>query len=759
MGEKTKKDKIYFAIRLAVSLLLIVLISFGFTNIHNNDKKIAANANKKVEEYKMELTRVDYGEPGFREVAKNDKLTMLANIPTGEIAVQDNESGEIWYSNPQDRANDTSAVMVTRSSAQVMVKYIARKSGNTLTVDSRLGCVLKKGLDYKLTDKGIKFIYKFPQQGLIIPVEYTLLSDSLEAKIVGDEVKELNTEQFRLMQISLLPFFSCGSLDSSGYMFVPDGSGALINFNNGKTNCAEYSSPIYGFDYLVENQKFGEVTQTIKMPVFGNKTDDKAFLGIITSGEAAGLIEANIGGILTGYNQVYSSINFRDKHYSHVNKHGEKKSLVQYGESNISGTDFSVRFFFLKGEDANYSGMANRYRKYLLDNGVLKEKNNSKSAVALELYGAIRTNKNVLGVNKEIVTPMTDYNDVYKTVNSLLSDGVKNFDLLYKGWNKGGLKAATYTKIYGEKELGGKKELKKILDITKKNNVKLYLDCDLSNLYKSGNRLSTIADSAKVLSQDSAKLFEYKLATKEQSDKISKYLMSTSLFEPLAKKFSSNAKKFGITSVVETSFGSMLYSDLTKNQVSMRYQTQNKVEATLKELNKNLENVAVVDGNIYTIPYCDIVFDVPTSSSEYDIFDETVPFYSMVLHGYVQMTTESVNFAESYKKALLKAIETGCTPKYTLAAGDTSNIIGTQYSNLFNINLDDWYDKIVQKYISEHKVFERLNSLEIISHINEGEGVFSTVYQDGTKVTVNYGDKPVNVGGKEIEAMGYTISQ
>lgn len=758
MIEKKAKNKIYFAIRLAVSVLLIALLVLGFITINNSDKKIAAEANKKVEAYKMDLPDVDYGEEGFKQVAQNDKLTMLANIPTGEIAIKDNGSGEIWYSNPQDRENDTSAVMVTRASAQVMVKVIARSSGNELTVDSRLGCVLRKGLDYKLTDNGIKFIYNFPQHGLVIPVEYTLLSDSFEAKIVGDEIKELNTEQFRLMQISLLPFFSCGSLDTSGYMFVPDGSGALINFNNGKINCAEYSSPIYGFDYLVTDKKMSDVTQKIRMPVFGNKTDDKAFLGVVTSGEAAGLIGASIGGVLTGYNQVYTSIDYRDAYISTVEKNGEEKSFTQYGDSNIAGTDFSVRFFLLKGKDADYSGMANCYRKYLIDSGVLTEKSSSRSALALELYGAIRTFKNVLGVNKEIVTPMTDYNTVYKTVEALLGDGVENFDLLYKGWNKGGLQSATCSKIYGEKELGGKKELEKLLDITKKNDIKLYLDCDFSNLYKSGNGLSNISDAAKVLSQDSAKLFEYKLATKEKNKDLSKYLISTSLFESLTNKFSNNAKKFGINSVVETSFGSQLYSDLTKDKVSLRYQTQTKIAKSLENMSKNLENVAVVDGNIYTIPYCDTVFDVPTDNSDYDIFDETVPFYSMVLHGYVQMTTESVNFSESYDKALLKAIETGCTPKYTLIASDTSNIIGTQYSNLFNVNLDDWYDKIVQKYISEYKVFERLNSLEITYHIKEGEDIFSTIYEDGTKVTVNYNSEPVKIDGKEIDALSYAIS-
>ena len=49
-------------------------------------------------------------------------------------------------------------------------------------------------------------------------------------------------------EIHLLPYFVCGASDEDGYILVPDGSGALIGFNNGKINAPQFSMKVYGQD-------------------------------------------------------------------------------------------------------------------------------------------------------------------------------------------------------------------------------------------------------------------------------------------------------------------------------------------------------------------------------------------------------------------------------------------------------------------------------------------------------------------------------
>ena len=50
------------------------------------------------------------------------------------------------------------------------------------------------------------------------------------------------SEEYPVNSISLLSFFGAAGQEREGSMFVPDGSGALIHFNNGKTNIRPISS-------------------------------------------------------------------------------------------------------------------------------------------------------------------------------------------------------------------------------------------------------------------------------------------------------------------------------------------------------------------------------------------------------------------------------------------------------------------------------------------------------------------------------------
>ena len=53
-----------------------------------------------------------------------------------------------------------------------------------------------------------------------------------------------------LYRIRLLGYFAAAGADENGYLVVPNGSGSLIYFNNGKSNVENYSQYIYDIDPL-----------------------------------------------------------------------------------------------------------------------------------------------------------------------------------------------------------------------------------------------------------------------------------------------------------------------------------------------------------------------------------------------------------------------------------------------------------------------------------------------------------------------------
>ena len=93
-------------------------------------------------------------------------------------------------------------------------------------------------------------------QNLSIPVSVTIDGDQLKVRVHTDEINERiedaeDLKNYRLITMNLVQAFGAGRTDEEGYIFVPDGSGAVINFNNGKTSTTVYNSKVYGNDLAV----------------------------------------------------------------------------------------------------------------------------------------------------------------------------------------------------------------------------------------------------------------------------------------------------------------------------------------------------------------------------------------------------------------------------------------------------------------------------------------------------------------------------
>lgn len=127
-----------------------------------------------------------------------------------------------------------------------------------------------------------------------------------EELLVYDQTRELVT--YPLTSVALLRFFGAADSTEEGYIFVPDGSGALIYLNNGKTNQTLYSEPVYGRDgALPTGERLPYEKKTNHLPVFGMKRGNQAFLAVIEEGEALAQIRADIAWPASRYNVAYAA--------------------------------------------------------------------------------------------------------------------------------------------------------------------------------------------------------------------------------------------------------------------------------------------------------------------------------------------------------------------------------------------------------------------------------------------------------------------
>ena len=87
-------------------------------------------------------------------------------------------------------------------------------------------------------------------------------------------------------------------------------------------------------------------------------------------------------------------------------------------------------------------------------------------------------------------------------------------------------------------------------------------------------------------------------------------------------------------------------------------------------MKQTVGRVMISGGNAYTLPYADVLVNAP-STSGYNLTDKN-SFLQMVIHVY-RLRGDPLNFSHDRRAGLLKAVETGAYPYFTLICGKFSS--------------------------------------------------------------------------------------
>ena len=239
----------------------------------------------------------------YQEIAKNSNLKLMANLATGEVAVQDLSTGKIWYTNPPAADEDGVAAGTNKAllKSQISINYTTAKS-QVMTATSFMNSVSKKGLTSKVENGSVIFVYQFVKEEIRIPLKYSLTETALQVELLTREVEEYGTN--KLNTVDILPYFGAGGSEDEGYIFVPDGSGALIPIGSPFWNWGEMYVRIIenilggGWDELsyknsgkAVNYWWGMSSGVIDVRVTENCPDSMAELvDILKRGISSGLI-------------------------------------------------------------------------------------------------------------------------------------------------------------------------------------------------------------------------------------------------------------------------------------------------------------------------------------------------------------------------------------------------------------------------------------------------------------------------------------
>ena len=478
------------------------------------------------------------------------------------------------------------------------------------------------------------------------------------------------------------------------------------------------------------------------MPIFGVQTESKSFLAIVT-GMAYDC--SFVCGVKNGKYYIYPRFKVAGK--------------TPY-------EDISVEYHYLPKENCDYSAMAREYRKYQLERGAcipLKEriKDNkildyAKDAPIIRIrMGWKPAPPTVLEQTPETEPPMfvaCDFDKVSTLLDEMKKAGVQKAEICLVGWNAKGHDGRWPSPFPVAEELGGEEKLKEL--IKKAESYGYLMDCHTNST--DSYRISPMFSEDNLIICDNGEI----------SSGHGRW--SGGKVYDLCPKIASEQANEILPKVRDLGFKGLHYVDVIsiinpRNCASEKHPI-NKGEAVfynqqIMKLSHDLFGGFSSEGVMdFAAKYLDYGLYIAIKNTDQpDICDKKVPLWQLVYHGIIMSNPNSltVNYPIKSADTRLKVIEYGGRPtlyihsKFMTADRENGgNWMGTVDLNCRN---DEQIRETAQNILKAYKDCEEFSYLqtEFIEQHNEiSNGVFETVYSNGTVVTVDYNDKTYAVSKK-----------
>lgn len=587
-------------------------------------------------------------------------------------------------------------------------------------------------------------------------IEYTLDGRDLIASVDTSTITE-DTPPYRIHSISLLENFGASGQKDDGYLFLPDGSGTLIRFNTGNIQAQPILIPIYGEDSSIYvNEKFNTLEPN-RLPVFGMKKNDAAFLAIIEQGEALAKLSADISGRLHEFNTIAAQFIILPKDEVRLSNN----EIMHKTPKETYKGNLKIRYSLLSDDEADYSGMAASYRTYLEKaDGLTKLKAEGDAPFYMELVGSIPKKKNMLGFPYEALVPLTNLKEAEQLVDQLHGKQIQNIRLSYKGWFNEGLNHTIASNIDMDNVIGSKGDWKRLAEKLQKTGGGFYPDAAFQLIYQNSGKFSPSKDSAQYISRRYAKIYEFdRAAYFRHNELLSHYLLTPRKLSSTVSGFLSDFKKLNPGAISLRDLGSELYSDFRRNAEVTREDAKRIVTDQLEAISEMSPSIMVNGGNAYVLPYVSHILNLPQKSNEYQLAGESIPFNQMVLHGYIEYAGKAYNMADEQdiRESVLRSLETGSNVYFSWFYAEPSVLKDTRFSYLYSNDYGQWFDEAVDAYGEVNAVLRQVRSQSMIKHEKLAERTYKTVYESGLTVYVNYSDAVVHTDGVTIEAHDYIV--
>lgn len=679
---------------------------------------------------------------------KNDQLALYLSSDNSKLELKDLSTGYIWKSYVSEDQLTESPNKQWRNTINsiCLVEYASAKDskGNAQTARSN------EYLNYITSDtaeNSVTMHFNFNKLSIKFDVVFTLEKSSMVVSVPENSIEETTTKN-KLVSISVLSFFGATFDRDEGYYLYPNGSGEIFEFKEQKYRqnaLKEYVIPYYGNSKVEMESLLKDDGFHAMLPAYGVKVGNSAFANLITQGAYDAQLHVVPSGVSVGVNRIYNTFLYRQAYsitgskISASGKDKEKNLGTIFEAQRVSG-DRSTTYFFLKNAQADYSGMANVVRDELQKNGSLKKNlvSTVQTPMTLDLIGGV-TKKSFLFTNFIAMTTFSEATDI---VQDLLDNGVENLNVTYNGWSKNGI-AKSPSHYKAAFKLGGKSGLKKFSAFCEERSIPMNLKVNFVNAVKGKGAFSLNQDTLRdpngymYTNSDGSNYLLRPIKISERNNKLLRYL---------------NGIFAGVT---YDKLGSYLFKDKTNNDFS-REKSAEIFGQVASAGNTDSVRAQATGGNLYLLKDVNMVRDIPGKAKAISLSDRSVPFYQMVVHGFVNYTGTPINLFYNTTQQKLEMIEYGFVPYYEITGQSPRKLKDTDYDYLFTSEYAQWKSDILET-AKEFKPLSEFYGANIVKHEAVSETLAAVTYSNNKTIVVNYDETDAIYQGVTIPKESFQI--
>lgn len=671
--------------------------------------------------------------------AENDRLTLYLKADYCGFDVLDKQTGVTWSSAMNDptftgklaglnqkKANSLLTVNVTN-----LEKGAGSITNAVLLNDKQLSA------SYELIENGVRVHYDLGATGVAVDAEILLEGETVLVRVPYESIRAYS--DFSVVSIDMMPYLCSGSDNAEGFLFYPDGCGAILEFQD-YAHFKELTQlfSVYGNAEKVPSMLdfYDQEDPVVMMPVYGVSIGGNAMLAVVEDGAETARISVNSSTKVVAVNYVFANFQYR-RGFDDLRV--TTRAIKTYDKRAME-TDYSVRLMFLPEGRNTYSDMAVAYRDYLIAGGLTPAVN--EQSIAIDLFMSA-PEEGLLFDTQRTVTTLAQASEL---LDALAAAGIDGAQLSLKGWSKGGY-GATPDRFPVEGAVGSLKELNALSEKAQTMGSELSLTVNFVEADEDSRGYSK--------RNDVVYMSNYAILTNEEEET---FILSPEVIREKYDAFAKKAAKQRIGGVRFERMGQYIPFNYNNNHEYATAATLALYQQMLTDAKAQFGTVSVQGGAIWAAPFVDLMTEVPYEASGFQFTTKAVPFYQIVMHGLRDYTGTPGNLSSDLDREFLRWVEMGYMPYFELTWGSTEVLMYTDYQSLFTAQYTAWIDEVaaIAAAFSEGELKELRTAL-IQEHTRLNADVVRVRYDNGSTVYVNYGAAEAQADGLSIPAMNYLV--